>query len=175
MSTTETIIGIAAGLAVTELTDISPWAARKIVTWSAHLKYGKSPRAAIRAEELCALVDSRPGKLFKLVTALTFAVGATGAHAYRTALTWRLSFEIRTMSRSQISAEIELSSDTEERLSIVVASNLISVGVDLDQAESVGWLMQPASDLVQHMGRANRRRQDDSGTTLSPLWGPPPR
>ncbi|MEV6154935.1 hypothetical protein AB0L53_31800 [Nonomuraea sp. NPDC052129] len=90
MSTQEIILAIGGGLLVNEFCDISPWAARKIVTWSARLRYGKSARAEIRVEEYAAVIDSRPGKLFKLITALTFATGATGSHIRREALLFRL-------------------------------------------------------------------------------------
>jgi hypothetical protein len=83
VSTQEIIIGIGAGLLVNEFCDISPWAARKIVVWSARLRYGKSARAEVRAEEHVALIDSRPGKLFKLITALAFAAGATRSYFSR--------------------------------------------------------------------------------------------
>lgn len=80
MSTAETIVGIAAGLVVNELCEVSPWAARKIVVWSAHLQYGQVPRAEVRAEEHAALIDARPGKLLKLITALSLAGGAVAAY-----------------------------------------------------------------------------------------------
>lgn len=49
--------------------------------WSARFRYSRdSNRAAIRAEELAALTKERPGKLLKILTAMTFA---TVAVAYR--------------------------------------------------------------------------------------------
>jgi hypothetical protein len=71
-----TIVGIAVavllGVIANEMSDISPWAARKLVGWSAHLRYGESDRATIRAEEHAALINKRPGKLLKLCTAIGF-------------------------------------------------------------------------------------------------------
>ncbi|WP_336214797.1 hypothetical protein [Nonomuraea sp. LPB2021202275-12-8] len=92
MSTFEIIVGIGGGLLVNEFCDISPWVARKTVVWSVRLKYGRSARAEIRAEEQAAVIDSRPGKLFKLVTALIFAAGATGSYVRREALLLQLLF-----------------------------------------------------------------------------------
>jgi hypothetical protein len=63
-------------LAVNECCDVSPWIARKLVRWSAHRRYAPSSRAEVRAEECAAYIDDRPGKLFKLLTALIFATKA---------------------------------------------------------------------------------------------------
>ncbi|WP_425965861.1 hypothetical protein [Streptosporangium sp. DT93] len=76
MSGWEIVIGVLLGLAVNEACDLSPWLARKLVQWSARFKYGKSERAEVRAEELSAMIDSRPGKLLKLATGLIFSVSA---------------------------------------------------------------------------------------------------
>lgn len=94
MNALEIILSIGAGLLVNEFSDISPWAAKKIVIWSARLRYGRSARAEVRAEELSAVIDSRPGKLFKLMTALLFAVGATGSYLRREALFMRMAILI---------------------------------------------------------------------------------
>ena len=61
----------------------SPWAARKLVRWSAHLRYTDPERASVRAEELAALIEKRPGNLFKLITATLFAVTAIRVAATR--------------------------------------------------------------------------------------------
>ncbi|GAB2918539.1 hypothetical protein ACFMQL_20450 [Nonomuraea fastidiosa] len=76
MSAQEIILAIGGGLLVNEFCDISPWAARRIVAWSARVKYGKTTRAEIRAEEWEAVIAHRPGKLFKLATALGFSLQA---------------------------------------------------------------------------------------------------
>jgi hypothetical protein len=94
LSTLDVILGIGAGLLVNEFCDISPWAAKRIVVWSSRLQYGKSSRAEIRAEELCAVIDTRPGKLFKLITALAFVCGAAHAYLYREMLFLALYFLI---------------------------------------------------------------------------------
>lgn len=76
MSSWEILLGIILGLAVNESCDLSPWLAKKVVRWSARMQYGKSERAKIRAAELVSLIEERPGKLFKLATALGFAIAA---------------------------------------------------------------------------------------------------
>lgn len=86
MSFLSLIVGIFSALAVNECCELSPWAAQKIARWSAHLRYADPDRAETRAEELAAVIDERPGKLFKLITALCFAVAATRAWAVRAAI-----------------------------------------------------------------------------------------
>src|ERR1044072_8855280 len=76
MSGWEVFLGIILGLLVNETCDMSPWLARKLVRWAAFLTYADTERAELRAEELTALINERPGKLFKLATPLTFAVVA---------------------------------------------------------------------------------------------------
>jgi hypothetical protein len=80
------IWGVCSALAVNECCDLSPWAARKIARWSAHLRYTDSDRAETRAEELAAVIDDRPGKLFKLITALCLAGAAIRAWIVRAAI-----------------------------------------------------------------------------------------
>ncbi len=76
MTTGQILLAIITGLAANECCDVSPWAARKLVRWSARRRYAPPARAELRAEELAALIDDRPGKLFKLITALGFAAAA---------------------------------------------------------------------------------------------------
>jgi len=64
------------GLITNEFSDVSPWLGRKLVQWSTRLRYGNSPRAGVRAEELAAVINDRPGKLFKLGTGIGFAAAA---------------------------------------------------------------------------------------------------
>jgi hypothetical protein len=71
--TREVVLGLIFGFLVNEMCDISPWLAKRLVRWSAHHQYLDRARAEIRAEELEALIESRPGKLFKLITAIPFA------------------------------------------------------------------------------------------------------
>jgi hypothetical protein len=56
---------------------VSPRVGVRLVRWAAGLRYRQNPeRAALRAEELTALVDDRPGRLLKLLTGLGFALHA---------------------------------------------------------------------------------------------------
>ncbi|MFJ2081238.1 hypothetical protein ACIOBK_01700 [Micromonospora chokoriensis] len=79
----EIILGILFGLLVNEVTDISPWAARKLAQWSAYRWTTDPEMAAGYAEEWTAVIDDRPGKLLKLLTALRFTLGAAGRAAPR--------------------------------------------------------------------------------------------
>jgi hypothetical protein len=83
VSTLSLIWGVCSALAVNECCELSPWAAQKIARWSAHLRYTDADRAKVRAEELAALVDGRPGKLFKLITAVGFGAAAFRVWAIR--------------------------------------------------------------------------------------------
>jgi hypothetical protein len=83
VTTADVLLAIATGLAVNECCDLSPWAARKLACWSAYLRYTDTTRARLRAEELAALVDSRPGKLLKLFTAFGFVTSALAVRAWR--------------------------------------------------------------------------------------------
>jgi hypothetical protein len=82
MNGSEIVLAVGGGLAVNELCELSPWLARKLVGWAARRRHRANPtRGAIRAEELAAIIDARPGKLFKLLTALAFAAAAAGSIA----------------------------------------------------------------------------------------------
>jgi CBS domain-containing protein len=70
------LLGIGTGLLANELCEFSPWCARKLVHWSAFRRYTDPGRAEMRAEELTALINDRPGNLFKLITAVCFAADA---------------------------------------------------------------------------------------------------
>ena len=70
------LLGIVAGLLANELCEFSPWCARKLVRWSAFRQYTDRNRAEMRAQEWTAVIDDRPGNLFKLITALSFAAAA---------------------------------------------------------------------------------------------------
>jgi hypothetical protein len=63
---------------------VSPRLGVRLVRWAARLRYRQDPeRAAMRAEELAALVDERPGRLLKLLTGLGFALHALAAAGLR--------------------------------------------------------------------------------------------
>ena len=78
MTTWQILLGLVISLIASECCEVSSWAADKLVRWSAHRRYAPPAWAEVRAEELVA---DRPGKLFKLITALGFAVMAGyGSH-----------------------------------------------------------------------------------------------
>ncbi|MGH3811327.1 MAG: hypothetical protein ACRDUV_02575 [Pseudonocardiaceae bacterium] len=86
MTIGQILLAIITGLAVNECCDVSPWAARKLVRWSARRRYAPPARAELRAEELAAYIDARPGRLFKLITALGFAVAAVATRKIASAV-----------------------------------------------------------------------------------------
>jgi mycothiol system anti-sigma-R factor len=77
------LLGIATGLLANEFCAFSPWCAGKLVRWSAFRRYADRDRAEMRAEELTALVNDRPGNLFKVITAACFATSAVIVSARR--------------------------------------------------------------------------------------------
>lgn len=79
----EIVVSFVFGLLVNEVTDVSPWAARKLVRWAAYRWTTDPDIAAGYAEEWTAIVEERPGKLLKLMTAVQFSLGAAGRAAPR--------------------------------------------------------------------------------------------
>jgi hypothetical protein len=71
------------GLIVNETGPWCEWLAVRLVSWSARRRYTDKGRAAVRGEELAALIKERPGQLTKLMTALGFATAAS-AHLLAT-------------------------------------------------------------------------------------------
>jgi hypothetical protein len=86
------VAGVLAGLLIAEYGEIAPWLARKVVRWAALRMYPDVVRAQIRSEELAALIEARPGKVLKLMTALGYAgvaVGSVTARRTGVLLGWR--------------------------------------------------------------------------------------
>ncbi|MET7881288.1 hypothetical protein ABZS52_30680 [Micromonospora profundi] len=54
------------------------WVARRLIHWAAYHWTADPDVAAGYAEEWTAIVDERPGKLLKLLTAVQFTLGAAG-------------------------------------------------------------------------------------------------
>lgn len=90
------VLSIVVGLIVNEFCEISPWCARKLVRWAAFQRYADPDRAEIRAEEWTALINDRPGKLFKLISAACFTLSAVIVSARRIADRLRRSSPERT-------------------------------------------------------------------------------
>ena len=102
------LVSVLLGLAINECSDVSPWCARRLVHWSAHRRFTDSARADARAEELTALIDDRPGKLFKLFTALGFAAEAVIFLARRAA-----SRQIATSRAQRADAALDSGTDAQ--------------------------------------------------------------
>jgi hypothetical protein len=85
MNTAMTILlGILAAVIAEQLAATFPSLALKLVRWSAGRRYAGNPaRAEVRAEELEALIEARPGGLLKITTALGFAAAAVWSAARR--------------------------------------------------------------------------------------------
>jgi hypothetical protein len=81
VSAGELILGILLGLVVNEFCDVSPWLASRIVPVAVRLWTRDPERREIYAEAWQAVINERPGKLFKLGTALTFLVAGAGRAA----------------------------------------------------------------------------------------------
>jgi hypothetical protein len=77
------LVGIILGLVVNEVCDVSPWCAHRVVRLSARLRYTNQERRKIRTDEFVALIDERPGKLFKLGTALGFLAASLPTWLHR--------------------------------------------------------------------------------------------
>ncbi|MFY1595570.1 hypothetical protein [Micromonospora sp. WMMD737] len=125
MNRWEIILGIVFGLLVNEVTDISPWAARRLTRWSAYRWTTDPEMAAGYAEEWAAVIDDRPGKLLKLLTALRFALGAAGRAAPRAvvqAVRAARTFRLRRTRTAQAADDrpIVQHSEAEGRLYIAV-------------------------------------------------------
>ena len=88
------------GLAVNELCELSPWLARRLLPFAARLWTQDAESRAAYAEEWLAIIEDRPGKLFKLGTAFTFLAGGVWRLAPRLVLRWAT----RRPSRHLVSA-----------------------------------------------------------------------
>lgn len=94
------IVSVCLGLFVNEFCDISPWLAKRLVRWAARYTVTSSYSSNDLAEEWCALIDARPGKLFKLATAGVFAARALPKYAGKTVKSRSLRF-LKTVGASR--------------------------------------------------------------------------
>ncbi|WP_155127327.1 hypothetical protein [[Actinomadura] parvosata] len=76
MTALELTLEIILVLIVNETCHASAWLACKLVRRAAYFQYRDPERAAIRAEEFAALINDRPGQLFKICTALILLISA---------------------------------------------------------------------------------------------------
>jgi DNA-binding FadR family transcriptional regulator len=79
------VTGMVAGFLITEYGEVAPWIAGRLIRWAVRRLYTDTLRAEIRLEELAALIEERPGKLLKLLTALGYAGAALGSVTARRA------------------------------------------------------------------------------------------
>ncbi|MDR7276713.1 PH domain-containing protein [Catenuloplanes atrovinosus] len=83
MNGIEIVLALLLGVLVNEFTGVSPWLGRRLAVWSARLRYGDTPRGRIRAEELEAVIDARPGSFLKLATGANLAAASLATRARR--------------------------------------------------------------------------------------------
>jgi hypothetical protein len=80
----EILLAILLGIAVNEMCDVSPWLARHVSRHAARIRYRDNPeRAALRRDEYQSICDQAPGKLCKLLVALSFMAAAVAHHISR--------------------------------------------------------------------------------------------
>ncbi|MFD6697460.1 hypothetical protein ACGFI5_00270 [Micromonospora tulbaghiae] len=100
MSAWEIAVSVVFGLAVNELCELSPWLARRLLPFAARMWTRDAESRAAYAEEWQAIIEDRPGKLFKLATAFTFLVGGAWRSAPRLASRWSAQHPVRRLISS---------------------------------------------------------------------------
>ncbi|BCJ61564.1 hypothetical protein C1I93_09135 [Micromonospora endophytica] len=131
MNRWEIILGIVLGLLVNEVTDISPWIARKLVHWSAYRWTTDPATAAGYAEEWAALIDERPGKLLKLLTATRFTLGAAGRAVPRIAKNGTKTARLTSRRIKARLAAINSPWNKPREMEMIVPHDLLTKGTDL--------------------------------------------
>jgi DNA-binding transcriptional MerR regulator len=165
----EMAFAIISGLLVNECCDISPWVAVRLMRWATRLRYrGAAERATVRSEELGALIQQRPGNLFKLLTAMGFALHALLVAALRHAP--RVVKRAKTAAEGQAprlekgfhsSTVIKLVGLNYRQLDYIVRTGLVTPSVQVMD----GWRYS-FTDVVEL--RIIKRLQD-AGVTLSQI------
>lgn len=78
MNWSELLVGALIGLVLAEWSEVCPWLSRRMVPPAARLWTIRNPeRREVYEEEWLAVIDERPGKLLKLITALSFLGAGT--------------------------------------------------------------------------------------------------
>jgi hypothetical protein len=101
---TEIFYAVIFAVLAAEFTDYATASSTRIARAAAHLRYGRTARGKIRAEEWETVVKERPGQLLRLFTALAFLLSSIAAisearmRAAQPAIanrvaTWRASFD----------------------------------------------------------------------------------
>lgn len=86
----ELTVATVLGLLAAELSDISPWLARRLARWAARRINDATDVERYEGESL-TVVEDHPGKLIKVITEMTFPVPA-----------WRLRRELRAIPRRPV-------------------------------------------------------------------------
>jgi Sigma-70 region 2 len=161
----EIVVTAVMGLAVNESCEISPWAARKLVIWSAHRRYAGNPeRTEIRAAELAALIDARPGKLFKLLTACGFAAAAFCSQLM--ALLRRTAKADSGTADAAIQERAVAAFDAAAAMDVALAVHRAAEG---DQ-QAWEWLVDRYSRLVWAMTHDFKLSREDASSVAQATW-----
>ena len=99
----QTVLAFVLSLIANEFCDVSPWLAKRLVTLAARCAYADESLAPGRAEEWSAVIDERPGKLFKLGTGFLFLAGAVTT-ASRQAIAREAARRLLSLAETQISS-----------------------------------------------------------------------
>ncbi|MEU6778573.1 hypothetical protein ABZ912_05170 [Nonomuraea angiospora] len=181
---TKEVVMLIIGVLVAEGSEVAPWLAKRLVRWSAHIRHLDARRAEVRAEEWAAVIESRPGKLFKLITALLFTLQAGAAWGSRLPkwlqLYWQISkdFDHRQPttpaepSFKEILETLPIQNTRDfmsksERTMMVANSSVLSHG-DISGKNIMAWHGPPPANIyVQRPGRARRPYRDAAGPPTS--------
>jgi hypothetical protein len=83
VSVEEILFTVGAAVLAAEFFDFLCWLAKRTACYAAHLRYGATERAEVRADEWEDTIQVRPGQVLKLVTALGFLSSGIWAAANR--------------------------------------------------------------------------------------------
>ncbi|WP_433263048.1 hypothetical protein ACQPWR_24915 [Micromonospora vinacea] len=132
MSKTEIFASVILGFLVNETCDLSPWLARRLVRWAARQWTEDETLVEVYAEDWSAIIDERPGKVFKLATALNFASGAASRAT-------RIRFE-RLVSRDKTNASSTRRRRVRLRRSPLAAAFLMMIAASIVGLINGDWL-----------------------------------
>jgi hypothetical protein len=123
----QVLLAIFLGLVANEFCDVSPWLARRAVRLAVRLRYPDNPvRASIRREELEGVCANAPGKICKLLVALSFLFAALVSAAART-----VGVRRRTPARRSLALSLRLLF-VQALMGAVIAGLLQALGMLID-------------------------------------------
>ncbi|YCK37214.1 helicase-related protein [Actinomadura sp. ATCC 39365] len=176
---TKEIVLLVLGALLAEGTEVAPWLAKRLVRWSAYIRHLDRRRAEVRAEEWEAIIESRPGKLFKLATSLLFALRAGAAWGSRLRIWIQLHRQVKrdldhrhpdSSARAIFEAaakgeHLVIWAKTGSGRTVALASHLIETGIDIRDVETLITVLPPldSSSWVQassRVGRCHRSSND---------------